>query len=500
MERDMSLSENHTKLPGQLRPMGRVHFVGIGGIGMSGIAEVMHDLGFSVQGSDLGENANVQRLRRLGIEVFVGHSGENIRNADVLAISSAVKDDNPEVVEAHARAIPVVRRAEMLAELMRIKPCITIAGTHGKTTTTSLIAAVLDAGGVEPTVINGGIINSYGTNARLGSGEWMVVEADESDGTFVRLPSTIAVITNIDPEHLEYYGSFDALKQAFKSYLDNIPFYGVGIVCLDHPEVQSLVGRIDNRRLVTYGLNEQADIRAINIRVEGRGQRFDVLYRDRKSNNETQISDIDLPMAGKHNLQNALAAIASGLELNLDADHIKAGLSGFSGVKRRFSLAGQWNGIDIIDDYAHHPVEITAALESARDVSKGRVISIVQPHRYTRLRDLFEDFCKCLNGADYVFVLPVYEAGETPIEGFQSENLVAGLLAHGHRHARLIGAKDPLYELGEALVELGKADDIIICMGAGSVSQLAHDLEAKLNSLMSNGASAADKSESGGAN
>jgi UDP-N-acetylmuramate--alanine ligase len=467
-----------TTMPSGLRSFGRVHIVGIGGIGMSGIAEVMHVMGYEVQGSDLGDNANTQRLRDMGIDVSVGHASENVAGAGVVTVSSAVQGDNPEVIAARENHIPVVRRAEMLAELMRLKPCITIAGTHGKTTTTSLTAAMLDAAGLDPTVINGGIINAYGTNARLGQGAWMVVEADESDGTFVRLPATIGIVTNIDPEHLDHYGDFDGLRAAFDSYIANIPFYGVGIVCLDHPEVQALVGRVTDRRLITYGLSEQADMRAVNIREDGLKQHFDIIYRDRRNDADIEIKALCLPMAGKHNLQNALAAIAAGLELGATAETIAAALNGFGGVKRRFSTVGEvGQNIRIFDDYAHHPVEIEAVLESARAVTSGRVIAIMQPHRYTRLRDLFSEFCACMNGADTVLVLPVYEAGEAPIEGVTATALAEGLRAHGHRHVIAL-AQDK--DLPDALADTLQADDVVICMGAGSISQLAYDLPQQL--------------------
>jgi UDP-N-acetylmuramate--alanine ligase len=467
-----------TTMPSGLRSFGRVHIVGIGGIGMSGIAEVMHVMGYEVQGSDLGDNANTQRLRDMGIDVAVGHAAENVAGAGVVTVSSAVQGDNPEVIAARENHIPVVRRAEMLAELMRLKPCITIAGTHGKTTTTSLTAAMLDAAGLDPTVINGGIINAYGTNARLGQGAWMVVEADESDGTFVRLPATIGIVTNIDPEHLDHYGDFDGLRAAFDSYIANIPFYGVGIVCLDHPEVQALVGRVTDRRLITYGLSEQADMRAVNIREDGLKQHFDIIYRDRRNDADIEIKALCLPMAGKHNLQNALAAIAAGLELGATAETIAAALNGFGGVKRRFSTVGEvGQNIRIFDDYAHHPVEIEAVLESARAVTSGRVIAIMQPHRYTRLRDLFSEFCACMNGADTVLVLPVYEAGEAPIEGVTTTALAEGLRAYGHRHVIAL-AQDK--DLPDALADTLQADDVVICMGAGSISQLAYDLPQQL--------------------
>lgn len=467
--------------PGQLRSFGRVHIVGIGGIGMSGIAEVMHVMGYQVQGSDRGRNANTKRLTDMGIEVMQGHEAAHVENAGVVTISSAVPDDNPEVQAARAAHIPVVRRAEMLAELMRLKPCVTVAGTHGKTTTTSLTAAMLDAAGLDPTVINGGIINAYGTNARLGQGDWMVVEADESDGTFVRLPTTIAIVTNIDPEHLEHYGDFDGLRAAFDSYIQNIPFYGLGIVCLDHPEVQALVGRVTDRRLMTYGLSEQADIRAVNIREDGLVQHFDVICRDRRDDSEQILHGLSLPMAGKHNLQNALAAIAAGLELGADEATIKAALAGFGGVKRRFTQVAELaDEIRIFDDYAHHPVEIAAVLESARTVSEGRVIAVMQPHRYSRLRDLMDDFCTCMNGADTVLVMPVYEAGETPIEGFDSAALAAGLCAHGHRHVINVESPDALPRLLAAELQ---AKDVVVCMGAGSISAMAYELPDQLQEV-----------------
>lgn len=490
---------NKPELPAQLRPFGRVHIVGIGGIGMSGIAEVMHVMGYQVQGSDLGDNANTQRLRDMGIEVMRGHDGAHVANAGVVTISSAITDDNPEVQAARAAQVPVVRRAEMLAELMRLKPCITIAGTHGKTTTTSLTAAILDMAGLDPTVINGGIINAYGTNARLGAGAWMVVEADESDGTFIRLPATVGVITNIDPEHLDHYGDFDGLRAAFDHYIQNIPFYGLGIVCLDHFEVQALVGRVTDRRLMTYGFNEQADLRAINVSEDGLTQHFDVIVRDRRTNAPSQIEgdqaeghkiegyrieDLSLPMAGRHNLQNALAAIAVGLELNVSADQIKTALAGFAGVKRRFTHVGQVSDklpVDIFDDYAHHPVEIAAVLEGARSVAKGRVIAIMQPHRYSRLRDLFNAFCGCMNEADTVLVMPVYEAGEQPIANINAKALVAGLQAHGHRRALEVTSVDALAAM---LADEIEPDDVVVCMGAGSISSIAYRLPQELQALV----------------
>lgn len=460
--------------------MGTIHFVGIGGIGMSGIAEVMHNLGYSVQGSDAAENPNVKRLRGLGIEVFVGQSGDNLGDAQVVVISSAIKADNPELVEARARALPVVRRAEMLAELMRLKSCITIGGTHGKTTTTSMVAALLDAGGIDPTVINGGIINAYGTNARLGDGDWMVVEADESDGTFIKLPSTIAVVTNIDPEHLDHYGSFDAIKDAFQRFAENVPFYGVAVMCTDHPEVQALMGRVSDRTVMSYGVNPQADVRASNVSSDGPVTVYDVTITDRKSGDVLVFEGLRLAMPGHHNMLNSLAAIAVAHRMGIGEDAIRKGLEGFGGVKRRFSHTGTWNDVPIYDDYGHHPVEIAAVLQAARSASDGKIVAVVQPHRYTRLRDLFDDFCSCFNDADTVIVAPVYEAGEKPIEGVNRDTMVQGLTDRGHRHALALEGPEALPELVKGLVEPG---DLVICLGAGSITQWANALPGDLEKL-----------------
>lgn len=460
--------------------MGVIHFVGIGGIGMSGIAEVMRNLGYSVQGSDAAESANVKRLRDLGIKVMVGQVAENLGDAQVLVVSSAIKADNPELVEARARMLPVVRRAEMLAELMRLKSCVAIGGTHGKTTTTSLVAALLDAGDIDPTVINGGIINAYGTNARLGDGEWMVVEADESDGTFTKLPSTIAVVTNIDPEHLDHYGSFDGVRDAFVQFVENVPFYGLAVLCIDHPEVQALMGRVSDRTLVTYGTSPQADVRASNIRMDGAVTVFDVSLTDRKSGDTTSIDGLRLAMPGHHNMLNALAAVAVAHRMGLSGDAIAKGLAGFGGVKRRFSHAGSWNGVEIYDDYGHHPVEIAAVLQAARSASDGRIIAVVQPHRYTRLRDLFDEFCSCFNDADTVIVSPVFEAGEKPIEGINRDTMVQGLQERGHKHALALESAEALPGV---IAELANPGDMVLCLGAGNITQWANALPQDLENL-----------------
>ncbi len=460
--------------------IGTIHFVGIGGIGMSGIAEVLRNLGYTVQGSDLSESANVLRLRSLGIPVAIGHAAENVGDASVIVVSSAVKRDNPEVQAAREKLIPVVRRAEMLGELMRLKWSIAIGGTHGKTTTTSLIAALLEAGELDPTVINGGIINAWGTNARLGSGEWMVCEADESDGTFLKLPAAIAVVTNIDPEHLDHYGDFDALRKAFVAFVENIPFYGFAALCIDHPEVQAMIPRVSDRRIVTYGFSPQADIRAENVSVGSDGSRFDAVISDRKTGDVRRIDGLKLAMYGRHNVLNALAAVAIANEMGISDAVLAKALSGFAGVKRRFTKTGTVDGITVIDDYGHHPVEIAAVLKAARDVSDGKVIAVVQPHRYTRLRDLFEEFCTCFNDSDAVVVADVYPAGEAPIEGIDKAALVDGLRHHGHRTVLALEGPD---KLAETINAVAKPGDLVVCLGAGSISAWANALPAQLTEI-----------------
>ncbi|MEW9804912.1 UDP-N-acetylmuramate--L-alanine ligase [Mesorhizobium sp. ZMM04-5] len=457
--------------------IGLVHFIGIGGIGMSGIAEVLHNLGYRVQGSDQAESANLQRLRDRGIACFVGHGPENLGDAEVVVVSTAIKKSNPELKAAREKLLPIVRRAEMLAELMRFRQAVAIGGTHGKTTTTSMVAALLDAGGLDPTVINGGIINAYGTNARMGAGEWMVVEADESDGTFLKLPADVAVVTNIDPEHLDHYGTFDKVREAFRQFVENVPFYGFGVMCTDHPEVQAMVARIEDRRVITYGANAQADVRFSNHRMQGANSHFDVSIRNRKTGADTLIADIVLPMPGRHNVSNATAAIAVAHELGISADGIRQGLSSFGGVKRRFTHTGSWNGVEIFDDYGHHPVEIKAVLKAARDASSGRVVAIAQPHRFTRLRDLFDEFSSCFNDADVVAVAPVYAAGEDPIDGVSSEKLVHRIRSGGHRDARHIA--DPA-AIAPMIREIAKPGDFVVFLGAGNITQWAYALPREL--------------------
>jgi UDP-N-acetylmuramate--alanine ligase len=449
--------------------IGTIHFVGIGGIGMSGIAEVMHQLGYRVQGSDVAEGYVVEKLRKAGIPVSIGHSPDNLGEAAVVVCSSAIKDNNPEIEAAAERRLPRVKRAEMLAELMRMQKTVAVAGTHGKTTTTSMIAALLDSGGLDPTVINGGIINRYGSNARLGKSDWWVIEADESDGSFLRLDGTIAVVTNIDPEHLEHYGSFDAVKDAFVEFVENVPFYGLAVMCVDHPDVQSVLSRIRDRRVVTYGFSALADVRADNVTPVPGGSRFDALILERDGERRA-IGDVHVPIPGRHNVLNALAAIAVALELGLGDDAIRAGFDKFEGVKRRFTRVGEVDGAIVIDDYAHHPTEIRAVLAAAREGAEGRVIAVMQPHRFSRLEALMDDFQNAFNDADVVFVTPVYAAGEEPLEGVDSAALVEGLRARGHRMVRSV---EDLDDLCAALRDLAAEGDMIICMGAGDITKWA---------------------------
>jgi UDP-N-acetylmuramate--alanine ligase len=463
------------KLPSQIGP---IHFVGIGGIGMSGIAEVLANLGYTVQGSDAAEGANVTRLREKGVKVSVGHKAENVAGAEVLVVSTAIKRDNPELAAARAKRIPVVRRAEMLAELMRLKSCVAIAGTHGKTTTTSMVATLLAS--LDPTVINGGIINAYGTNARIGTGDWMVVEADESDGTFLKLPADVAIVTNIDPEHLDHFKTFDAVQDAFRSFVEQVPFYGFAVMCTDHPVVQSLVGKIEDRRIITYGANPQADVQFTDLTFGGGGSTFKVVFRDRAGGTTHEIKDLTLPMPGRHNVSNATSAIAVARELGISDEAIRTALAGFGGVKRRFTRTGDWNGVTVIDDYGHHPVEIAAVLKAARESTKGKIIAVVQPHRYTRLQSLFDEFCTCFNDADAVVVAEVYPAGEAPIEGIDRDHFVLGLRAHGHRHVIPLQNSAALAGVVRGLATSG---DYVICLGAGNITQWAYALPGELKAL-----------------
>ncbi len=468
--------------------IGMMHFVGIGGIGMSGIAEILHNLGYQVQGSDLADNYNVKHLRELGVHVAIGHGADNLGEAAVVVVSSAVKADNPELAAARQRQLPIVRRAEMLGELMRLKWSVAVGGTHGKTTTTSLVAALLEGAGFDPTVINGGIINNYGTNARLGTGDWMVVEADESDGTFTKLPATIAVVTNMDPEHLDFYKTVEAMNRAYEQFVENIPFYGFAVLCIDHPVVQAMIGRINDRRIVTYGLSHQADVKALNIRIDPTGATYDVAIAARGAAPARQIDGVRLPMMGQHNVQNSLAAIAVAHEMGASDETIRKSLAGFGGVKRRFTRTGEVDGITVIDDYGHHPVEIAAVLRAARAATGGKVIAVVQPHRYTRLAHLFEEFCTCFNDADQVIVAEVYAAGETPIEGINRDALVEGLIGHGHRHVTALPGAGELAAIVNSLAAPG---DLVVCLGAGNITQWAHALPDELAKLRRPAAKAA---------
>ncbi|KAA0972584.1 UDP-N-acetylmuramate--L-alanine ligase [Aureimonas fodinaquatilis] len=465
------------KMPPNIGP---VHFIGIGGIGMSGIAEVLVNLGYTVQGSDQSENANVQRLREKGVTVHVGHDAANLGKAEVVVVSTAIRRSNPELAAARERFLPIVRRAEMLAELMRFRQAIAIGGTHGKTTTTSMVATLLDAGGMDPTVVNGGIINAYGTNARMGDGEWMVVEADESDGTFLKLPADVAVVTNIDPEHLDHYGTFDKVREAFRNFVENVPFYGFAVMCLDHPEVQKMVSEIEDRRVITYGENLQADARFHNVRVNGPRSVFDVTIRDRVTGVVTELKDLVLPMPGRHNVSNATAAIATAHRIGISTEAILRGLASFGGVKRRFTHTGQVNGVDIFDDYGHHPVEIRAVLSAARSAASGRVIAVMQPHRYTRLQSLFNDFAACFNDADTVILTPVYAAGEEPIEGINSDSLLERLKLGGHRHSQLVTGPG---EIAPLVAKIAEPGDMVVFLGAGSITQWAYALPDELRAL-----------------
>ncbi|WBU59472.1 UDP-N-acetylmuramate--L-alanine ligase [Paracoccus albus] len=466
-----------TKLPGELGP---IHFVGIGGIGMSGIAEVLMTLGYDVQGSDAKRSKITDRLESLGARIFEGQKAENIGEAGVVVISTAIKRGNPELEEARSRGLPIVRRAEMLAELMRLRSNIAIGGTHGKTTTTTMVATLLDYGKFDPTVINGGVIHAYGSNARAGEGEWMVVEADESDGSFNRLPATIAVITNIDPEHMEHWGDFDKLREGFYNFASSVPFYGLAVCCTDHPEVQALVGRLSDRRVVTFGFNAQADVRAVNLSYENGVAHFDVALQGEADINDGDMPVIEnctLPMPGDHNVSNALAAVAVARHLGMKRAEIREALAGFGGVGRRFTRVGEVDGVTIIDDYGHHPVEIAAVLRAARQATKGRVIAVHQPHRYSRLSSLFEDFCTCFNEADVVGITEVYAAGEDPIPGASRDDLVAGLIAHGHRHARAVVDEADLARL---VREQARPGDMVVCLGAGTISAWANALPERL--------------------
>ena len=459
--------------------LGPVHFIGIGGIGMSGIAEIMLRIGYTVQGSDAKASANTQRLEKLGARIFIGQDAANVEGASAIVYSTAIKADNVEMVAGRDKRLPLVRRAEMLAELMRLQFSIAVGGTHGKTTTTSMVAALLDAGDLDPTVVNGGIINAYGTNAKVGEGDWIVVEADESDGSFLKLKSTVAIVTNIDAEHLDHWGDFDAVKKGFQDFIENIPFYGFAAVCTDHPEVQALTSRIENRRLVTYGTNPQAEVRVSNIEMGPEGAKFDIVVSP-LNGEEVRYEGLKMPMAGHHNVLNATAAVAVARELSVDAEAIRKGLATFGGVKRRFTTTGVANGIRVVDDYGHHPVEIAAVLKAARAVTEGKVIAVVQPHRYTRLRDLMEEFSTCFSDADAVIVADVYAAGEAPLVGVDKHALVEGVRRFGHRSVQ---ALDGVETLPTVIAGEAKAGDLVVLLGAGDITTWAYALPGQLETL-----------------
>ena len=459
-----------TRLPFEL---GVIHFIGIAGIGMSGIAEVMSNLGYSVQGSDIVSSKITVRLQNIGINIFLGHNARNLENVEVAVVSSAIRGDNVELLEARQRGIPIVKRAEMLAELMRLKLNVAIAGTHGKTTTTSLVSAVFDKAGLDPTVINGGIIRAYNSNVRIGTGEWMVVEADESDGTFSKLPATVAIVTNIDREHLDHYDSFEDLKHSFDNFISNIPFYGVAICCIDNSEVHALVGRIKDRKIITYGFNKQADYSITEVDYQADRTVFKLQLLD-KGVEEISFS---LPMMGSHNVLNSVAAISLGDFLGLEIGKIQEALKNFSGVQRRFTHVDTINGVKIIDDYGHHPAEISAVLKSVRDTTTGRIIAVHQPHRFSRLKLLFDEFCTCFNDADLVLISDVYSAGEKELEGINKQALVDGLINHGHKRVFSLEHES---QLKNFFVEHTAPGDVFVCLGAGSITDWANGLPSQI--------------------
>lgn len=461
---------------------GSFHIIGIGGIGMSAIAEILVAKGFKVQGSDQKESANVQRLRTKGVRVFIGHDPVNLIGAKHVVISSAVKDGNPELEAARQKKLTIIRRAEILAELMRLYSTVSITGTHGKTTTSSLASHIFEFAGLDPTVITGGIINSWGTNARLGKGKWMLVEADESDGTFVRLPTQIGVVTNIDPEHLDYFKNVENMHREYATFFSKIPFYGLAVTCVDHPVARQMIDalgmRRDGRRLLTYGVSEDADLRLTGLRADGHVSEFDFQLSARVKGGVRNITGWRIPFLGRHNVLNGLAAVAVALEAGVADEKVRDGLASFSGVKRRFQLTGTWNGVAVFDDYAHHPVEIGSVLSAAKSGARRNVIAVVEPHRYSRVRDLFGDFCSCFQAADRVFVMPLYSAGEAPIPGVDAVSLADGIRATGHRSAQALSGTD---ELVDVLRRTAESGDMVVCMGAGTSTEWAAALPSWLS-------------------
>lgn len=448
-----------------------IHFVGIGGIGMSGIAEVLLNRGYAVSGSDVKLSATTDRLVSLGARVYEGHRSEHLESVDVVVISSAVRPDNPEVLEAHRRQIPIIPRAEMLAELMRMKYGITVAGTHGKTTTTSIVAVLLQEAGMDPTVVVGGRLNALGSNARLGTGDFMVVEADESDRSFLMLSPTLAIVTNIDEDHMESYADLEDLKETFVRFVNKVPFYGAVILCLDEPNVQSLIPRI-KRRIVSYGFSGQADLNIVNPVYCGFQSQYHVRYRGKP------LGEFRLNIPGRHNILNATAAIAVGLDLGIPVQTLRAALEGFRGADRRFQVKGQARGITVIDDYGHHPTEVRATLDAARQSGDHRVVVVFQPHRYSRTQYCFEEFARAFYQADVLVISDIYPAGEEPLEGITSERLVGAIKTHGHKNARYVA---DLAEIAGVLEPELKAGDLVITMGAGNVWKVGDQLLERLS-------------------
>jgi UDP-N-acetylmuramate--alanine ligase len=456
----------------------RIHFVGVGGIGMSGIAEVLLNLGYEISGSDLKASEATNRLGSLGGKIFIGHAAAHVAEADVVVISSAVRRDNAEVIEARNRSVPVIARAEMLAELMRLKSGIAVAGSHGKTTTTSLVAQVLGHAGLDPTAVVGGRLKEYGTNAKLGRGEWMVVEADESDGSFLKLSPTLAIVTNVDAEHLDHYGNLEALRRAFVTFANGVPFYGLAVLCLDHPTVQGMIPEIEKRH-VTYGLSSQAHYRAADVALSGFRSVFSV------SRGGENLGQFELPMVGEHNVLNALAAIAVADELSIPVDVTHEALRLFRGVDRRFTVRGEVAGVTVVDDYGHHPAEIRATLAGARAAFGRRLVVVFQPHRYTRTRDLLEEFATAFNEADAVVVTEIYPSGEEPIAGVDGASVAEALRRHGHQDAQFVGDRARLQDA--VLAKVGKGD-LVLTLGAGDITKLGPELLAGLAPAAKRGA------------
>ena len=462
--------QNKTNFPIKI---GKIHFIGIGGIGMSGIAEVLIAHGYDIQGSDVSDTKITRRLQKIGAKIFLNQNAQNLINANVVVVSSAIKPDNIELQTASKLNLPIVQRAEMLAELMRFKSNISVAGTHGKTTTTTLVAGLLDSGGLDPTVINGGIIHAYGSNARTGDGDWMVVEADESDGSFLKLPSTISIVTNIDCEHMEHYGSFENLKNAFNQFISKIPFYGIAVLSVDDKNTKEISKKINNRKIVTFGKSADADVRAKNISFQNGKSRFDIGFSD----GSKSISGLEFPMTGEHNILNLLAAVCVARYFGMSEENIRSGVAEFSGVNRRFTFLGQFNGVIFVDDYAHHPTEIRAVLKAAKQTAMGKVVAIHQPHRFSRLANLFEEFIECFEDADVVGITPVFAAGEEAIAGVTSKNLIARISKRHNKVVRKIKNEEVLEDF---VIKNTEPNDLVIFMGAGSISTWANNMMERL--------------------